>query len=464
MEEEVTVAEMKLVQVTGVRIGERVRKLMEDPRKKLSRETQDLMDSLEKNGQIQPIVIDNGLLVVGFRRFSACVFLAMKGKCIGWLLPDEIEVDDGQNGKKRIPNSRKLPLGHILAVEYNDMTVLERLTMEVEENERRKNFTPVEAALGFARIKTLLEQVRGRPVTNKEVAKTAGVSAGQVHMGLQVAHAVTEQGKTHLLESSSIMNAYNRNNAEEKMKEVKARVAASDVHNRMEERAQTLRQKLYNGDAYDWIRTVPDSTVDFVNFDPPWGIDIDSYDRWGLYGEVADSPAKQAFQGLIKPLVPELYRVLKDDTYLVMWFAIQHYREIANLLTGTGFNVRVTPSIWYKIDKKGAQNDSSRVELNVYETFFVCEKGKPRLFKTVQKNVYPYPMPEGRAHLAQKNIDMQVDMLERYTFGSMLCIDPTFGSGSFLRACQRLGRPFKGAELDKSHYEKAVEWLKYGTV
>jgi DNA modification methylase len=442
--------EMKLIKVTDVKIGERVRKLLEDPRRKLSRETEELVASFEHNGQIQPIVVDGSQLIAGFRRWNAAIILALRGHGIGWRLPDG--------------NERKLPIGHLLAIDYSNLTPIERLKIEVEENVRRKDFTPVEEALGFAKIKKLMEEIRGAPVTNKEVAKTAGVSVGQVHMGLQVAYAVQQQGKTHLLQSSSIMNAYNKNNAEEKMKEIRTRTDMAAAHNRMEERAKTLHERLFNGDGLEWARNLPDASIDFVSFDPPWGIDIDSYDRWSLYGEVADNPAKKAFQGFIKPMIPELFRILKDDTYMVVWFAIQHYAEVSRLLLGSGFNVRLTPSVWYKTDKKGSQNDSSRVELCVYETFFVCEKGKPRLFKTSQKNVYPYPLPEGRGHLTQKSVDLQVDILERYTYGSMLCIDPSFGSGSFLRACQRLGRPFKGAEINKEHYDKAIDWLKYGQV
>lgn len=461
-----------LLDVTLIKIGDRVRQLAGGQSKKgrpkgSSSSIRDMANSLMANGQLQPIVIDGDRkLVAGFRRLVGCAALASEGKCIGFDLPDEI---DG------VSNPRKLPPGKILAVQYENLSLEDRLKIEMEENVQRVNFTDPEKAMGYARLKKLLEEKSGGPVSNREVAKAAKVSRAQVTMGLKVAEAV-EAGSTHLLQASSVIAAYNQLNSENKIAELKARAAdkpLAKTGEKPKEKVDDLSQRLYNGDTVEWIHSLPDSSVDFINFDPPWGIDIDDYDRWQNYEEFDDS-TKVAYEKIILPLIPELYRVLKPDTYMVVWFGIQFYERLYRALeslSGTvkpkedpkherRFKVNPVPHIWYKTNKKGSQSDPTRIELNVYEPFFKVQKGNPRMFKHAQNNVLPFPMPTARIHYTQKDVGLQVDILERYSFGTMLCLDPTFGSGSFFRACQRLGREFIGAEQNTENYNKALEWLR----
>lgn len=436
--------------VREIKIGDRIRKVITDEKKKTDTSSlRDLMESLKLRGQIQPIVLNGDELLAGFRRLSAAALLMTEGGSIGSSLPEG--------------HTRRLAPGEILCVQYKDMTTKDKLAFEIDENVHRKQFTSAERALGYQRLKKLMEKAEGREVSTKEIAKAAKVSRAQVTMGLKVAEAV-DQGKTHLLQSSSIVAAYNKLNTENKIEELKARAAATPGKAPSEPKKDPFKGHLHNGDGIAFLKTLEDESVDFVNFDPPWGIDIDSYDRWNLYEKVGDNDATISFDRIIKPMVPELYRVLKTDTYMVVWFGMQFYTVMSDLLMKAGFKVRPVPSIWYKVNKSGSQSDSSRIELNVYEPFFICEKGSPRLFKAAQKNVYPYPMPNKRIHFNQKDVDLQVDILERYTFGNMLCLDPTFGSGSFLRACQRLGRGMKGAEKNEKNYNKALEWLRSGVL
>ena len=447
-------AKAVLKDVREIKIGDRVRQLVGDPKKKQgSSDIRDMAISLEENGQIQPIVVDNNELVAGFRRLTGAAILLSEGKQIGAKLPELIDEK---------PNPRRLPPGKILAIEYNDMTPMERLRMEIEENVARKQFTSAEQALGYDRLKKMMETVEGRVVSTKEVAKAAKVSRAQVTMGLKVAEAV-QQGSTHLLQSNSVIAAYNRLNSEKKIQDLKDRLIKTNAEtpNRPKD---TLEQQLFHGDGIEWLKSLANESVDFVNFDPPWGVDIDSYDRWNAYEKVGDDEVVYTYKSIIEPMIPELFRVMKTDTYMIVWFGIQFYDKLSSLLLKAGFKVRPVPSIWFKTNKAGSQSDSTRIELNVYEPFFICEKGSPRLFKNAQKNVYAYPMPTQRIHLNQKDVDMLVDVLERYTYGNMMVIDPTFGSGSIFRAAQRLGRKFAGAEKNEENHKKALQWLRIGVI
>ena len=83
------------------------------------------------------------------------------------------------------------------------------------------------------------------------------------------------------------------------------------------------------------------------------------------------------------------------------------------------------------------------------------------MFKHAQTNLLEFPMVRGmdRTHFAQKDVDLLVNIFERFSFGEMVVLDPTFGSGSAFIAAKRLGRRFMGAEKNLENYNSAVDWL-----
>jgi len=412
------------LQATGVKIGERVRK---DPGN-----ITELGESLVANGQIQPIVVSNGELVAGFRRLTAAIFL----------------------GAEDPPRSIKgLDPGQILAVDFKDLEEYDQLLIEYEENVYRKQFSKAEEALAIAKLKTVFEAKDGKTITTRQMAKKLGRSKGHVSMALTVAEAV-KGGRAELLQANSVAGAYRSLKTKVKLEELIARSQKERPDKVME-----YKEALHCGDAIKWISKVPDASIDFVNFDPPWGIGIDSYDRHHHYGTF-DDDAETGIQTAVN-LVPELYRVLREDTYAVAWFGIQYYERLYTLLESVGFKVFPVPFMWFKTNKKGSQNDPARTTINAYEPFFLVAKGDPRMFATGRSNVLSYPMVDSsaRIHYAQKPVDLMGDILERFSFGSMAVLDPTFGSGSVFVAADRLGRSFVGCEKDKDNHQKCVELL-----
>lgn len=435
-----------LVHAKDVEIGDRIRQ-KHDPQK-----MKELIRDLRENGQINAISINGMELDTGFRRTVAVLFMAEEGQAIGDQLPEG--------------DPRRYPVGYVRAYQLRDLDEITRLKLELQENRARENFSEAEEALGLRKLKELLEKKSGRRVDNRKLAKEANTSVGQATMGLRVAKAVVEDGRKELLEKKSIFSAYQQLQTIELQEKRKAQVE------KQVERG-VAEDHLTHGDAREWIKTFADESVDFINFDPPWGIDVDGYDRAGAYETFDDSIS--AARRLTEPLIPELYRILKPDSWMVVWFGIQFYEELRiKLETLCGevdpkkdkkflhrFAVDPVPSIWVKPNKSGAQNDSERFLLNVFEPFFVVRKGNPRLFKKAQSNVLTYNMPpkSDRFHFAQKPVDLCTDVLERYTFGDMLCVDPTFGSGAFLKACSKLGRGYKGAETNEVNHREAVLWI-----
>lgn len=408
--------------------GDRVRKDLGEIKK--------MAASLEVLGQINPITIENGQLRTGGRRYFACLLLQSQGKSIQGLEPGEIMVLDQAD---------------------KDLTDFERLFIEYEENKQRKGFTNAEEAIAISRLKIEMEKEQGKKISNRQLSKLLDFSLGQVTMALRVADAVENKGMADLKDSASIQGAYRKLQTREALQKMMARAEAREAENGVTE---DYRSILAQGDALQWLGMREDESIDFFHVDPPWGIGIDDYDRHANYGTFDDD--SETGITLAKAMIPELYRVLAEDAYLWIWFGIQYYQFLFDLLGQSGFKVHPVPFVWYKDNKKGAVNDPDRFTINSWEPAFLAEKGSPRKFTSGRQNVLTYPMPAGRIHYAQKNVDLLVDILERFSFGKMTVADPTFGSGSIFHACKRLGRGFTGCEKDPENYQNALAWLKRG--
>lgn len=396
-----------------------------------------LADSLKKLGQIQPIVLEDGELRSGGRRVLATMLLESNDEAIRGLEPGEIR-----------------------ALEVEDLDELERLLWEFDENRQRKGFNKAEEALHISKIKAQMEEERGQGVPNTELAELLEYSKGNISMALTVADAVTEEGRKELVKENSIAGAYRKLKSTKKLESLMKRAEEREKR----EGSKDWSRELHCGDALEWIEGLPDESVDFIHFDPPWGIGIDSYDRQHNYGDFKDDA--DTGTRLSEALMPHLYRVLREDTYMVVWFGIQFYQELYERLERAGFKVHPVPFIWYKTNKSGSQNDPTRTTLNVWEPFFLAQKGDPRMYTHAQSNMLEYPMPTSgnRYHFAQKDTDLLKDIIQRFSFGDMVVMDPTFGSGAALVTANGLGREILGCEKDEDNYKTAIDWLRRGNV
>lgn len=438
---------------------------VKDRSRKDAGDIEGLANSLEENGQLNPVTLENGNLRTGGRRYMAAGWLAAHERSIGGKLPE----NDG----------RRLAVGEILAVEWNDLSDAEKLIIELEENRRRKDFERGEEALMLDRIKRLYEAVQKEQtgeeseMTVRQLAKLTGYSVGQVTMGLSVATEIKKheasgnvQAAKELRQANSIFGAYQAANAQK---------ARSKIVSSLEKTVKInddLDKRILCMDGLDFLKGFNDKSVDFINFDPPWGIGVDDYDRHQNYEEWDDSPL--SWERIILPAIPELYRVLKDDRYAVVWFGVQYYDKLVKALESAGcdqkhkhtdkcpgFKIDPVPRIWEKPNKSGSQNDPSKTEINAYEMFLRIQKGDARLFKT-GRTVFSYNMPtrEARIHFAQKPVDLLVEMLERYSHSTMVVIDPTAGSFALAQACKRLGRQFFGCDKSQKNVDNAKAWLR----
>lgn len=397
-------------------------------------------ESFVKFGQLQAIsVVQEGskyILESGGRRLKAITELNVEAKLV-----------------------LDVPAGQIKAEISSHLPMRVRLIREFEENMQRKDFNFVEKAKFIRKFHEQMISEVGAEWTQEMTAWSLHLSKTSISHYLRVEEAVRTD--TTIAKASTLDAAVKRMRTKEALQNRHDTAKAND--NNSFERATQI---LHNGDARTWIISVPDRSADFINFDPPWGDNAshksaDNHEEFDDSTEYADS--------LMRALLPQLFRVLKDDRFCVFWHRMWASERIAELAQANGFNLTHTrtPCLWYKPDKITDENrDPEKRLIEAYEPFYLLRKGDPIFHEKFANNVFPFDrVPLGSLiHPTEKPLLLCDAILRLCSVPGESVLDPTAGSSAMLDAALRTNRKASGCELSTNYYERGItrlaEYLK----
>lgn len=390
---------------------------------------QELADSIEKIGQIQPISVekrDDGTyrLLDGERRLRASILLEK----------DTIEA----------------------TVVSKSLNELERKIIEVQANIVRKDFTWQEHVKATQELVKLREEFDKRKPTQKkgstqqEVAEELGVSPQTISNDLTLAEGLEYFPQLAKIEKKT--NAYKN------LLKFREKALIAELASRGElESIPTLKL----GKAEDLIQEEEDESFDLVLLDLPWGIDIYETSQQSKYEYEEDwKDSKEYSETLAETLLPHLYRVMKPKSFIYVFFAIETYDWWFKLLRkyfGKGTNP--IPLIWDK-QSHGTVAQGTAWPRS-YETILYARKGLAKLNK-VKKDLISLPRPATtkRIHTAEKAIGLYETIIDTTVPPSSKILDPTAGSGASLIAAMNCNTDPTGYEADTTVHAKATERLK----
>lgn len=248
------------------------------------------------------------------------------------------------------------------------------------------------------------------------------------------------------------------------------------------------------GDCREFVKQIPDDTFDWVHWDPPYGGEQGG-GAFGSFESIDDSWVYA--RSLMDDMFSELWRTLRDGSWLVLWFHPQYYNDIVTMLQGHELdyeegrclhcdteweshklNLRVCiegrprfwvnpyPNIWYKVNRQSAGQEIRRFLVNAYETFLFASPVKepglrpnPILPKTDRQNVFVANMPtrDERRHSMHKPVDLLEKVLECVSIPGELGFDPSVGGGSLIEAALKSMRKVVAIEIDRQIRNRAVE-------
>ena len=213
--------------------------------------------------------------------------------------------------------------------------------------------------------------------------------------------------------------------------------------------------KLINGDCLTELKKLGDNTADCLITDPPYGTN-DNYGKNIKRGNThTDFNVLKWDEELPLKYLTECYRIMKDDTWGVIFTDKKEITTVWNHLEKIGFSPRNT---FYWIKPNKAPTIRSNFKSSV-ETCVVFTKGRTTIKWNgggIQNNYEIMSFVIGKEsvdHPTQKPIKLMSRFVELFTNENDTVLDPFMGSGTTGISCVRNNRDFIGIELDKTYFE-----------
>lgn len=232
--------------------------------------------------------------------------------------------------------------------------------------------------------------------------------------------------------------------------------------------------ELYNGDCYEFIKKIPDNSIDLVVTDPPYLLETQGA---GFFGKKSDEysmkyKGKKAYtwggeryvmkeidsmkNGFSELLLDEICRVMKKINCYFFCSQKQIPLLLDYFLKKKGCNWNILT--WHKTNPIPACGNKYLTDTEFI--LFFREKGVKILGNFDSKFTYyvtPSNMEDKRkfGHPTIKPLNIVKNLIINSSQENDLIYDPFMGSGTTGVACKELGRNFIGCEIDKNYFEIA---------
>jgi len=189
---------------------------------------------------------------------------------------------------------------------------------------------------------------------------------------------------------------------------------------------------------------LPDASIDIIITDPPFGINY--FDEQANY---------DVNPNIFFEVEDELFRVLKNNSWLIFWWSIKCVPDIAKLKK---FQYR-----WQIICEFQGTYSKSMIGDRKYIPIYVYAKGDSKMIYRATDIVYGAELPFLQVKIKSgdfKPTIAQSQLLCLFTREDDLILDPFCGFGSLLMVCKLFNRRFIGIDNDEVRVKIARKLLK----
>lgn len=394
----------------------------------------ELASSIKQFGQLQPVVINqNYELIAGGRRLEAC---------------KEANVQ-------------------VLVLFKDTIDPLTMREMELEENIQRKALTPAEELGAVAELHRLKQTKYGETsfgpkATGWDIGDTAnllGRDVSGIAKDLLLAKALANFPQLAECKTKSEIQK-----AVKAIGKVQARLNALD---KFEEGAKSVEQvQLIHGDALEHLSLQPDSSVNVLFTDPPYGIDIDKT-QMSLGGKTGGGLNSAGFKFddceegallLYAKLASESFRFVKPGGFAFVFVAPSMFAKVRLFFGAVGWDVGQRPVIWIKRES-GQNNSPDRWFSSAYEMILFARREESELILQGQPDwIQCDPVSvASKTHVAEKPVKLIKELLARCAYPGAVVYDPFMGSGSTIEAALELKMKAIGVDKLIESYSAACE-------
>ena len=238
----------------------------------------------------------------------------------------------------------------------------------------------------------------------------------------------------------------------------------------------TKNGMLLHGDCFEYLKKIPNQSVDLVITDPPYGIDYKSFRtlKGGIKNDNTLEWAEDFFKDLSQKVKPDSHLYCFTDFEMMpdFVFQIRKYWKIRNLLN---------------IPRAVKGNGGDRIFQQQFEYCIFATKGKGRRFeetkilepgegykkdKRYNAKEWLYRLPDHwywakasahnlkRIHTTQKDVGCIKNMIEISSKPKEIILDPFAGVCTTAIACEELNRKWICIEIEEDWCKKSVEHIK----
>lgn len=216
--------------------------------------------------------------------------------------------------------------------------------------------------------------------------------------------------------------------------------------------------KLHKLDAVEWLKTIPDASVDLLITDPPYE-SLEKHRSIGTTTRLKKSNGSSNEWFSIFPntrfpeLIEQIYRVLKKNSHFYLFCDQETMFVIKPIAESLGFKFW-KPIVWDKRAIGMGYHYRAR-----YEFILFFEKGKRKLKDLGMPDVLEEKRV-WRGYPTEKPVPLIEKLIQQSSNENDLVIDPFFGSGSALIASYNLGRRSEGCDISQSAHDFLADRVK----
>jgi DNA modification methylase len=201
---------------------------------------------------------------------------------------------------------------------------------------------------------------------------------------------------------------------------------------------------IVNDDARNFVETLGDNTIDGCFLDFPYGV---GYHDIGTSGHAIEGDTRGEAVELHSFIAQKLYEKMRDNAYLVVWFAPSNVDVIMPVFKNALFKFQ-SFYVW----EKGNHTQSTLSQPLVQtEHAMIFSKGSP-VWLTRTENFLKCATPDPKQHPCEKPLALCQRIVQSILAPGQTLLDLSFGSGNALKAGRLHGCRILGCEKDLRHY------------
>lgn len=380
----------------------------------------ELRESIERNGLFHPIVVERGpgdkfTLRAGERRLRVCTAIIKDNK--------QIRCGIDSNGSW-------IEMGFVPAIELGELTSLQRLEVEVEENVVRMDFDWKERNNAIA----ALHELRSKQNPNQTITDTATEIMGKPAEGSQKTRVSNALVIKQHLDIPEVANAKTEKDALKVIRKIAEAGQRAKLAKHFD--PSKTPHKLLKGDALELLLTLPDKSIDVVVTDPPYGVDADDFGTQSATGHDYQDSQKN-WEKIMAVFPDEAYRVCKDQAHCYVFCDPRNFDRLATLMVLANWTVFPVPMIWVK--ENGMLPFPDQGPRRTYEAILFAWKGnRHAVLKGRPDVISNIPPVKNLKHGAQKPAALYHELLSRSARPGDSVLDCFGGTGPVFIAANRL--------------------------